>query len=100
MHVAPKEAFTSKMEQNESFLRYKKKEWLKFGTWMGKSYKEIWNVVAVPNSYHRARPCNELSRKEFFFCQNEFLYNVQHTEQKKMCTVHLKKFHFKNIGTK
>ena len=25
-------------EQNESFLRYKKKEWLKLGTWMGKSY--------------------------------------------------------------
>ena len=51
MHVAPKEVFTLKMwGQNESFLRYKKKEWLKFGTWISKSYIELWNVVALPNS--------------------------------------------------
>ena len=34
-------------EQNESFLRYKKKEWLKFGTWMGKSYiQSIFHKIA------------------------------------------------------
>ena len=70
-------------QQNESFLRYKKKEWLKFGTWMGRSYIELWNVVAVPNS--NLSPCASMYRikqERFFFCQNEFLYNVQHKEQK------------------
>ena len=82
MHVAPKEVFPSKMwEQNESFLRSKKKELLKFGTWMGKS---LWNVVAVPNS--NLSPCASMYRIKpeifFFFLPKRILYNVQHKEQK------------------
>ena len=45
-----REVLTSKIrEQNKSFLRYKKKEWFKFGTWTRKSYIEK-NVIAVPNA--------------------------------------------------
>ena len=52
---------------------------------MGKSYIELWNVVAVPNSnlsqcasMYRIKPERIIN----FFLQNEFLYDVQHQEQK------------------
>ena len=72
-------------EQNESFLRYKKKEWLKFGTWMGKSYIEIWNVVAVPSS--NLSPFASMYRyrikpERFFFSPKRIFIQFQHKEQK------------------
>ena len=52
---------------------------------MGKSYIELRNVVAVPNSnlsscasMYRIKP----ERIIYFFRQNEFLYNVQDKEHK------------------
>ena len=86
MHGTPKEVFTSKMwDENESFLRYKKKEWLKLGMWLGKSYIDLWNIVAVPNS--NLLPCASMyriKRERIINCfrRNQFLCNVQHKEQK------------------
>ena len=47
-------------------------------------HRTLWNVVAdLTLTYHRARPCIELSRKDFFFRQNEFLYNFPNKKRKK-----------------
>ena len=53
--------------------------------WMGKSYIELWNIVAVPNS--NLSPCTSLYRIKperiiYFLRHNQFLYNVHHKERK------------------
>ena len=60
---------------------------------MGKSYIELWNVVAVPisnlspyASMYRIKP------ERIFFYQNEFLYNVQHKNRKYHMEEKLRKF--------
>ena len=94
MHGALKEVFTSKIwEQNENFLRYKKKEWFKFDTRTRKSYVELWDVIAVPNPNESPRASIRIKPEkiiEFFlarthFCTMSSIQDKKNTVWKRNC---------------